>query len=233
MLKVKEICLTRMYAGAYQDVTNNLGHEFINLFKSDNGANYVYINQDGGLGKSHSMEAVDSILLVQWIEKGKVDVIAKAENLVPCLDNHIDASVNQKNQEYIISKDCINYGKKSLLEILKGNSWGHGAGASKFYFTYKAGKVTFANKGLILDQKILPSKNFPSQSLRWFYSQSPKENNDFMTLKAIINNPANWMPDKETEPVDFESGYMKFLKDRIRNQNFCRMLDILKKRINN
>ena len=36
------IILTRMYVGSY--LQNHIGHEIINLFRDDNGDNYIYIN---------------------------------------------------------------------------------------------------------------------------------------------------------------------------------------------
>lgn len=38
------IILNRMYAGSYLDEDENIGHEVINLFRDDNGSNYIYIN---------------------------------------------------------------------------------------------------------------------------------------------------------------------------------------------
>ena len=35
------IILTRMYVGSY--LQNHIGHEIINLFRDDNGNNYIYI----------------------------------------------------------------------------------------------------------------------------------------------------------------------------------------------
>ena len=39
----KEILLNRMYAGNYLNDDYNIGHEVINLFKDDNGRNYIYV----------------------------------------------------------------------------------------------------------------------------------------------------------------------------------------------
>ena len=45
MEKDSVIILTKMYVGEYHE--ENIGHEVINLFKSDNGNNYIYVNKDG------------------------------------------------------------------------------------------------------------------------------------------------------------------------------------------
>ena len=39
----KEILINQMYAGGFLEVGNNIGHEVINLFKADDGKNYVYV----------------------------------------------------------------------------------------------------------------------------------------------------------------------------------------------
>ena len=49
---MKEILLNRMYVGRFLE--NNIGHEVINLFKDDNGSNYIYINPYGQLDKKHN-----------------------------------------------------------------------------------------------------------------------------------------------------------------------------------
>ena len=48
----KVIILSRMYAGDY--LKENIGHEVINLFKSDNGNNYIYVNKDGKIDSKYN-----------------------------------------------------------------------------------------------------------------------------------------------------------------------------------
>ena len=47
----KEILLNRMYSGDYLTTGNNIGHEVINLFRCDNGKNYIYVLSDGSVAK--------------------------------------------------------------------------------------------------------------------------------------------------------------------------------------
>jgi len=79
-MKIKTILLNAMYSGRY--IQDNLGHEAINLFASDNGKHYVYINP---LGKI-SQEAIDKydiecILLGELVKDGVFKVYAKATGL--------------------------------------------------------------------------------------------------------------------------------------------------------
>lgn len=69
-----------MYAGSYLDEDENIGHEVINLFRDDNGSNYIYINHYGDIN-AKSNDSVEAILLVKHVEKGVLEVVAKAEDL--------------------------------------------------------------------------------------------------------------------------------------------------------
>lgn len=73
-----EILVNKIFAGSYLSEGNNIGHEVINLFRADNGQNYLYITP-GGTVKGHPVE---SVIFVRGV-KGKttVEVVAKAEKL--------------------------------------------------------------------------------------------------------------------------------------------------------
>ena len=61
----KEILLNIMYTGTYlEDENANIGHEIINLFKADNGNNYIYILPYGSMSKKHN-DKIKSILLLK------------------------------------------------------------------------------------------------------------------------------------------------------------------------
>ena len=46
-MKKRLIIINRMYAGKYLTEGENIGHEIINLIRSDNGNNYLWLNADG------------------------------------------------------------------------------------------------------------------------------------------------------------------------------------------
>ena len=72
------IILTRMYVGSY--LQNHIGHEIINLFRDDNGDNYIYVNQSGDINPKYNNK-VRAVLIVRYVEEGVMEVVAKAENL--------------------------------------------------------------------------------------------------------------------------------------------------------
>lgn len=56
----KEILINQMYAGGFLEVGNNIGHEAINLFKADDGKNYVYVTPSGKVPKERDVEMIFS-----------------------------------------------------------------------------------------------------------------------------------------------------------------------------
>lgn len=221
-----------MYSGRYPKYKKNLANEFINLFKSDNGKNYIYVTPYGTLGEAHKNSFIEVVLLVRRLDDGRMDVIAKAEDLESIYFGK-NGNKNRSEQDDEILSNHIFYGGKILTDLVKDNCLGNGENPSKAYITYRAGKVTFAKKeSIVLDVKELSSKDFSRRPSVWYYSQNKSnERADYETLKKLINNPSNWITSKETEPVDFESDYMSFLKNRIIDAKFNHIMDILKQRI--
>ena len=48
----REIIINKMYVGDYLSEGDNIGHEIINLYKADNGKNYIYLNSQGAIDLS-------------------------------------------------------------------------------------------------------------------------------------------------------------------------------------
>lgn len=67
---MKTIILNKMYTGNYLETGGNISHEVINLFKSDNGNNYIYLLSDGVMPTERN-GTIDAILLVRWIRLGR------------------------------------------------------------------------------------------------------------------------------------------------------------------
>ena len=78
--KVNVILINVMYSGSY--IKNNLGHECINLFATDGGQHFIYINPLGKIAKDKLLKYnIECVLLGQLVRSGVIKVIAKATGL--------------------------------------------------------------------------------------------------------------------------------------------------------
>ncbi len=189
------IILTRMYAGTYLE--ENIGHEIINLFKDDNGNNYIYINEDGRINAKYN-DSVKAVFLVRYVETGVFEVIAKAEELTQVLYRDKDADLERAEQEAYIKDNEIRYAGVPLDAVFRE------PGHFGMMITFKAEKVRLPKRSLYLiedDGKtdaydndnhfFLPEKHFSRQSLKMYY---PKEDfpNDFRVLELVLNSDDLW-----------------------------------------
>ena len=76
------ILLNIMYTGKYISEYNKIGHEIINLFKADDGNNYIYVTPYGTVN-----EEVDIVLMGRSIGGGRVEILGKADGLENMIDN--------------------------------------------------------------------------------------------------------------------------------------------------
>ena len=128
------IILTRMYVGEYLE--ENIGHEVINMFKDDNGDNYIYVNHDGLINQNYN-DKVKAVLLVKHVEKGVLEVIAKAEELVQVLYKTGNVQEEAQSQIDYINKNNIRYGGALLHEVHNNSP------EEKRTITFKTGKLLF------------------------------------------------------------------------------------------
>ena len=134
--KTKGIVLNRMYAGDY--LSNNLGHEVINMFQADNGKHYLYLNAYGNFGKDH-LGQIGYMLLVKYHSEGLLEVIGKAEGLtdVDGADaklsqdyKSLNPNISQIQNEYI-ERENITYGGVPIRKIFND------AEQQNIFITYK------------------------------------------------------------------------------------------------
>lgn len=184
----KAIVLNRMYNGDY--LNDNLGHEIINMYRSDNGKHYIYLQYDGKFGKQH-IAKVESVLLVRTLHgKKMLEVLGKAEMITEVY--YPEQTANEQEQ-YIIEND-IRYDGVLLNHIFEGNTYQY------IYITYKAEKVvrpktqlfiSFSRDGLKKENTIyLTENNQARASLKQYIDDSTPK--DFATLSDMINNASLW-----------------------------------------
>lgn len=220
--KVEEPCgivLNRMYVGDY--LTNNLGHEVINLFKADNNCHYIYLNSTGNLAKEHSKK-IGNMLFVKYFDKGLVEIIGMATGLEEvtgvamqlCRDrkfNGVDEEIWALQKEFIAKEEGgIYYGGVSILDIFND------AEQQSIFVTYKAQKVCrikssihryirYSNAtencgaNLPSDEVVqLEEHQQAKASLKQYIY--PTESNDYAELLALINDNSLWDDVKKVNP---------------------------------
>ena len=97
------IVLDRMFSGSYLE--ENIGHEIINLYQSDNGENYIYLSPDGNFDAKYK-DRIAYVILTQDNGTNQDKVVGLAE--IDCdVYQHGDTILKQIN--YIV-KHNVKYG---------------------------------------------------------------------------------------------------------------------------
>ena len=224
-----KILVNRMYAGGF--LNNNLGHEVINLFKTDKNKpnekpgnrNFIYVQPYGDFDKKHD-GSIDAVLLVRYTGPHMMQIIGKAEGLTQLID--FKGKTNKKRTEWLkqqhdnqgnmIKNDSISFGDVLLNEIFEQNYHNEIA----IYMTFEATKMRLANKPIyITDEKsrediskdiyYIDGKQFAKTSLKMYY-----ENNT--TLEDIISDKFDCWESKNTtetfENIKVEQDHSNFLQ---------------------
>lgn len=200
------IILNRMYAGAYLD--ENMGHEIINLFKDDYESNYIYINKDGRINKEYN-DSVRAVLLVKNVEKGVVEVVAKAEKLQQIYYKKKSSEEEIKYQNEYVKEHQVTYGNVLLSDIFPKSS-------TEILITFKTDNLRTVKKPLFLiddesklcnyeNHYFLQEKHCSGQSLKIYYTENETPE-DYEVLKNILNNPTIWN-EENTEKIDLDEIY--------------------------
>lgn len=195
------IVFNRMFAGKY--LCNHIGHEVINLFKSDNGHNYVYI-QPYGTYHAKFKERIGYVLLVRGVAgKKALEVLGLATELIDVFDPTIEQPW-ESTKKYI-SDNNICYGGASLLKIFVHHEGE--ADAQNVYLTFKAGKVMRPNKPVYLIYGTIDTISDPDSvsillkntsqaksSLKQYFDIDAK---DYNILYDLVNDKSLWALDTE------------------------------------
>ena len=187
----KEIVLNRMYNGDY--LNENLGHEIINMYRSDNGKHYIYLQYDGRFDKRHTGK-VGCVLLVRTLHGRKLlEVLGKAEGIT---DVYTFEQTAEEQVKYITDNN-ICYDGALLNHIFDGNKYQY------VYITYEAKKVVRPKKQIFIsfaetkERKsntiYLTQNNQARASLKQYIDESTSE--DYAELSKVIDNPLLWEED--------------------------------------
>lgn len=204
-----------MYVGDY--LSQNLGHEVINLFQDDKGRHYLYLNQSGSLSIDH--EGHGTMILVRYVGNNLFEVVGIAKGL------HLAEGITQKRSRDLkigqenISKlqlkyiqqdeEGIYYDGVSILDIF-GES-----GQQTVFITFRADEVRIPKDDLRVfieynseaeDREIegkifvvMKNHNLPKISLKSYITPFIRDHKkeiysqDYQKLMdKIINNPSLW-----------------------------------------
>lgn len=203
-----EIIINKMYVGAYLSEGDNIGHEIINLYKADDGKNYIYLNSQGTIELSHGENRI-TILLVRKFASKTYKVLSKAEG-VTILD-FADIKLPRKERYKGQVALGLTYGGISLVDLFNENSY-HGSfeDEKNAYTTFVADKVIKPkNQIYITDDSsvsgdntyfIRTNKGFGKQTLREFYNENDKPYS-FADLNQIIENRELWEDTNTTQAI--------------------------------
>ena len=182
-----------MFSGSY--LKDNIGHEWINLFKSDSEKYYLYLNPDGTFNqkrvkqyeKDKERDSTDKepdskgktgnyMLMVKNFDKEVWQVIAVAK---------LSGIVELGEGERLIG-DSVTYNGVALKDIFSDN-----VALNKQNVTFKAEKVRFPESPVFITQDSLIEKknfNFAKQSLRQYVNVGDSA---YKLLINIVNEVLN------------------------------------------
>jgi hypothetical protein len=204
--KQRPIILNHMFTGGY--LGDNIGHEIINLFKADDGNNYIYLCKDGIYTRK---DLPKYVIQVRHHCTRTLEVISIAE---------IESKITK--QEI----DNIKYGGVTIVDIFKENE----EQGTDTYITFKATNVIkpkpdqpvyiayegnrvkvnistpFIKPTIILNEKVVVNGkekyNFDvCEALRNYIYYNENQDSDYFKLNSLIKNAfsnnRDWQPVSE------------------------------------
>ena len=232
MNEANEILLNIMFTGTYLK-DDNIGHEAINLFKDDNGNNYIYVLPYGTMDQKHN-DKIKSILLIRRHNSKVFEIFAKAEDIKQIA--RVETTRNKdmdkllKEQLEFIESNNITYNGVRVDNIFSENN---NRGIQTAYITFSAKKVTKTKQPIYIivdsdkqeedtdNYKILNGiYNFSSQSPKMYISET--ENVEaYRKLEKIIANDNYWK--EETQKLT------NYSEEQYSDLNSFNFIDIIRK----
>jgi len=203
-----------MYTGTYLTLGENIGHEVINLIRSDNGDNYLWLNANGSCdlkkvfkykdGKSYYDEIF--MLMVMMCGYRKWKILGKAEISSETLRKYMAEDYSKESRQKqidVIKEEKITYGGQPLNTIFDNNYSIHHPDGTDIYLTFKAKDVALpACKGNENIIDIASLKGLADTSLRMYLTEEKnKETFDFFS-SIIEGEVFKWEEENTTCTVD-------------------------------
>ena len=198
-----EILLNIMFTGSYLE-NNNIGHEAINLFKADNGKNYIYVLPYGTMSNIHNGK-IKTILLIRRHSAKVLEILAKAEGLEQVAKvmttRKKEISALRDAQNKYISDNNVTYDGVRINDIFGDNK---NSDEQSVFITFSAKKVTKAKQPIYLVVDSAEKKQdeefyevlteiykFSSQSPKMYISEK-EHSKAYKKLEEIIKNTDYW-----------------------------------------
>ena len=187
MSEEKEILLIIMYNGKFLRGETHIGHEIINLFKCDNGKNYIYVLPDGKVPERRQVEAI----LLGRRSGPKIEILAKAEGL-----KNLQNDSEKKDQK-------ITYNGVPLGDIFSGDK--------NVPITFQADKVTKPKRPIYISsvkplarkrgtgEYFLPGVALKARAQRRYFSNQKHKKAYEILKKNLVKKKSVW--GKETTTI--------------------------------
>ena len=200
--------INRMFAGSY--LHNNIGHEFINLYKDDKDRNYVYIMPQGTFDLKKYSNHISHVFMVRGIKNMKaVEVLALATIKD---DVYSENCKDKESQEKYIQKNDIRYADVLLSDIFKTSK------QQDIDISLKASSVRRPNNRIFLlydKSKQSGIESIAGKDVRFIYMGAKqakaslkqyikKEDANYNELENLIKDSSLWSKDLEKLPKDYE-----------------------------
>ena len=248
-MKKRLIIINRMYGGCYLTEGENIGHEIINLFRSDNGNNYLWLNAGGSCKKSYFVDKngnmlYDEVIMLmvrmygyrQWkvLGKAEIDTSVLADYMVPVFGEKA-----HKKQIEKIEEEKIYYGGQPINKIFDNNFFnGKLQSGIDIYYTFKAKNVFLPVSAPENIEKTIINieglKGLSNQSLRMYLSDEKEdEKNTYKKFNDIIDGKVFAWENENTTPkvnmadavISEEKDYfLKIINEEYRELSFSNLL---------
>lgn len=248
-MKKRLIIINRMYGGGYLTEGENIGHEIINLFRSDNGNNYLWLNAGGSCKKSYFVDKngnmlYDEVIMLmvrmygykQWkvLGKAEIDTSVLADYMV-----HVFGEKAHKKQIEKIEEEKIYYGGQPINKIFDNNFFnGKLQSGIDIYYTFKAKNIFLPVSAPENIEKTIINieglKGLSNQSLRMYLSDEKEdEKNTYKKFNDIIDGKVfAWENENTTQKVNIADAviseekdyFLKIINEEYRELSFSNLL---------
>lgn len=246
-MKKRLIIINRMYAGKYLTEGENIGHEIINLIRSDNGNNYLWLNADGNCDISKFVDKQGNniydeiiMLMVRMYGHRQWKVLAKAEINMDSISDYMVPKFSEKYHRVQVEKikeENICYGGQPLNLVFNKNYFnGYLQSGIDIYFTFKADNVYFpVMSAENIEKTVLDITNISglaNQSLRMYFTEDKNAETYGIFNDIIDGKTFDWEKENTTEKVsdDFSDNdedrdyFLKIINEEYRELTFSNLL---------